>query len=402
MIECAMTTRAALPLLAFVIGLAINPATACAETAKRALSDWTITPGLVVTADYLSVVKGGLKRGARGLSNTDLTLEVAHTPSGWTLSGYVLHNQGGVFNDDYVGSLQAVSNIDTTDALHLYELWAQKSWRDGEAYIAAGIIDLNSRFDVQESGGLFLQSAHGIGSELAQTGVNGPSIFPLAGPAVVVQVPITDGWWTRFGIFDAVPGNANNPDRFSYVRLSKDEGALVIGELEHRTDAARLVIGGWRYTTAFEALEAVDPVTGEPLRRRDNEGAYVSYDRTLITPDTEDGPGKVAGWVRAGFANSRINSLSHYIGGGLVWTGPLTTRPLDQMGLAVAMAHRGQADRRLNPGRKTETVTELTYRAVLSETLALQPSLQHVHGIGEAVSPKSTWVAALRIEWTVF
>ncbi|MFN3228401.1 MAG: carbohydrate porin [Asticcacaulis sp.] len=401
MTQCVLIVAVATS-LGLVTSLMQSPARAQSDAEMPAQGDWSVTPGLVVTADYLSVVKGGLKRGARGLTNTDLTLEVAHASSGWTFNGYVLHNQGGVFNDDYVGSLQAVSNIDTTDALHLYELWAQKSWLDGEAYVAAGIIDLNSRFDVQESGGLFLQSAHGIGSELAQTGVNGPSIFPLAGPAVVVQIPITDGWWTRFGIFDAVPGSANNPDRFSYVRLSKDEGALVIGELEHRTDAARLVIGGWRYTTAFDALDDVDPDTGEPLRRRDNEGAYVSYDRTLIAPATDDGPGKVTGWVRAGFANSRINSLSHYVGGGLVWTGPVAARPLDQLGLAVAMAHRGQADRRLNPGRKTETVTELTYRAVLSETLALQPSLQHVHGIGEAVSPKSTWVAALRFEWTVF
>lgn len=400
MTKCGMTMRVSL--MALFMGLALTPVTVCAETVKPEPGDWTITPGLVVTADYLSVVKGGLKRGARGLTNTDLTLEMVHAPSGWTFSGYLLHNQGGVFNDDYVGSLQALSNIDTTDALHLYELWAQKSWRDGEAYVAAGIIDLNSRFDVQETGGLFLQSGHGIGSELAQTGVNGPSIFPLAGPAVVVQIPVADGWWTRFGMFDAVPGDAANPDRFSSVRLSKDEGALVIGELEYRTDTARLVIGGWRYTAAFEALEDVDPVTGEPRTRRDNEGAYVSYDRTLIAPATEDGPGKVSGWIRTGFANGRINTLSHYVGGGLVWSGPLAARPLDQLGLAVAMAHRGQADRRLNPGRKTETVTELTYRAVLSDTLALQPSLQHVQGIGESVGPKSTWVAALRFEWTVF
>ena len=41
-----------------------------------------------------------------------------------------------------------------------------------------GLYDLNTEFDALESAGLFLNSSQGIGPEFAQSGLNGPSIFP--------------------------------------------------------------------------------------------------------------------------------------------------------------------------------------------------------------------------------
>ena len=134
------------------------------------------------TADVLSVVSGGLSSGTEYLDNLDLELEV-DVAEVWNAGAgrlliHGLYNNGSTFSADRAGDLQVVSNIDAVEAWRLFEFWYEfgsTNWS-----VKTGLYDLNTEFDVNQAGGIFLNSSHGIGAEFGQTGQNGPSIFPVS------------------------------------------------------------------------------------------------------------------------------------------------------------------------------------------------------------------------------
>jgi porin len=64
--------------------------------------------------------------------------------------------------------------------------------------VKIGLYDLNSEFDVIEAAALFLNPSHGIGPDFAQSGRNGPSIFPVTSLAIRGEYRLaTRGWCAR-------------------------------------------------------------------------------------------------------------------------------------------------------------------------------------------------------------
>jgi porin len=145
---------------------------------------------LVYFGDVLTNVSGGIETGTRYLDNLDLTLEIDVPEALGTGSGtffvHGLYNNGGTFSDELVGDLQIVSNIEAEEAWRIFELWYEMG---GDTWsVRTGLYDLNSEFDVNETGSLFLHSSHGTGADLGQTGENGPSIFPVSSLALRGEV----------------------------------------------------------------------------------------------------------------------------------------------------------------------------------------------------------------------
>lgn len=76
-----------------------------------------------------------------------------------------------------------ISNIETgVRATRLYEAWLETGLGE-RGSLRAGLYDLTSEFDVLETANLFIHSAHGIGSDIGLSGLNGPSIFPVTSRA---------------------------------------------------------------------------------------------------------------------------------------------------------------------------------------------------------------------------
>ena len=136
----------------------------------------------VYTGEVLSNLAGGLESGSRYLDNLDLELEfeIADTIGFGAGTVFVrgLYNNGSTFSDELVGDLQVVSNIDAGRSWRIFEFWYEVG--DAPWSLRTGLYDLNSEFDTNETGSVFLNSSHGIGSEIGQTGENGPSIFPVS------------------------------------------------------------------------------------------------------------------------------------------------------------------------------------------------------------------------------
>ncbi|KRB86886.1 hypothetical protein ASE00_05420 [Sphingomonas sp. Root710] len=327
------------------------------------------------TGEVMSVADGGLRRGTRYLDNLDIVLEADLAAlTGWRgaeLHIYGLYNNGRSISD-LAGDAQAVSNIETGKRkLRLYEAWIDQ--RFGEhVSLKAGRYDLNSEFDSLETAGLFVGSAHGIGTDIAQTGLNGPSIFPETSLAARLEVKPAQGWALRTAILDGAPG------------IGGDHGALLIGEAEAPMLGGRLLLGHWRYTARFD-----DHGGG---RRRGNAGVYLRGEAPIGSGPT----GELAGFFRVGTASGKLNMFDRFASAGLKLTSPWAEE--DELGLAFATAFTARDYRAAFGGGKSETAVELTYRTPLADWFTIQPHVQYVRHPGADPTIGDAIVLGMRFE----
>ena len=331
-------------------------------------------------SDILSNVRGGLKTGTRVLDKAELGLRFLGNRQHWPGVSAYLNLQwtdATAFSENLAGDLQNVSNLNGPAGFRVVNAWIAKTF-EGQSGIKAGVIDLNSEFDVQTTGALFLNASHGIGPDFSQSGLNGPSIFPSYGLGLVGWGLAPGHFQWKAGIFEGTPGNPNNPGETSFS-LRGGEGALLALEFRNRPMPNTIMgVGGWLYTAAFDTLE-MGP--SGPSRVHGNAGLYGLVEGVLYNPDGGDRAG-LRGWMRAGIANAQVNPVDYYVGGGLVYDGPWG-READQIGFAVARAHIGGPARRAAAGsgislRAVETTFEMTYSLALGGLATLQPDIQYV------------------------
>lgn len=343
-------------------------------------------------ADLLSNRSGGLATGTRFIDNLQLEWAVDLEDSFGTGAGQLffhgLYNNSTRFTDELVGDLQVVSNIDAAEAWRVFEAWYETG---GERWsVRAGLYDLNSEFDAHETGGLFLNSSHGIGAEFGQTGRNGPSIFPVS--SLGLRGAFSAGPGTvRVAVLDGVPGDANNASS-NRVSLESDEGYLGIAEYDVPLgEAGRLWAGYWSYSAEFERPFGAGRSDG-------NDGWYIGTERSFAA-----GSRQIAWFVRYGQANPQLNPIEAYLGAGVVIKAPFTGRVDDQAGIAVASAGLGTPYRDWLAAdgyatRARETVVELTYRASVGEHVFLQPDVQFITNPSGLVTVADSLVIGIRLE----
>jgi porin len=359
---------------------------------------------LAYTLDLLSDVSGGRARGAAAPDLLKLSLAYdggARGHEGLTGLLSLEHTFGSGFTAERVGGAQTISSLEAPGATRLYEAWVQQEFLDGMAGLKAGLVDLNTTFDVQQTAALFVNASHGVGPELGDTGRNGPANYPFTALALTGFWRASDAWTAQLGVFDGVAQDPAHRAAFAAVNLNG--GALIIGQVERRFgDRARVELGGWTYTAAFPALGRFRP-DGSPEESGGNAGVYGLVEGQLISRGEQGGG--LNGWIRAGRANGDINAVSDYLGAGLVYTAPLPGRGEDEVGLAMARAGFGKGARLdgLAKGRVidgAETVIEATYRYVVRDWLSVQPDLQYViRPSGDAAVPNAL-VIGLRLAVT--
>jgi porin len=345
--------------------------------------------------DTLAVVRGGVEQDLAALHKLDLV--AAWKDGGFEAYADLEYVGGDQPSRDLIGDAQVVSNIEADTGLRLFEAWAAYSFRDGRAGLKAGMIDLNGEFDLQSVGAVFLNSSHGIGPDFSQTGRNGPSIFPNTSLAVTGHAKFGKAWTVRAGLFDGAPGDPDDPTR-TLIRLSSEDGALGIVEVERSLgEKARLKVGAWSYTAAFDAIEQRAP-DGAPRQLRSNRGAYAILEGQVWREagDPEQG---LSAWIRIGVANPQINSFRAYVGGGAVYTG--VWRGDDQLGASFGHAMFGGPARRAARLEAAETVIELTYALPVNDNLTLQPDVQYVRNPSGDPAIPDALVFGMRLSWAV-
>jgi porin len=385
------TLRHFAPLVCLVAGLGSE--TVPAESAA---------PGITFDAAYIGDaarnVDGGLRTGSAYLDNLDLQLN-AERGSLFGIPGlsgllYVLHNNSSEFSAEYVGDSHIVSSIDAPGAWRVFEAWLDWAPGSGAVSTRLGLYDLNSEFDSIETAGLFVNGAQGMGTDLGQSGLNGPSVFPVSSLALRLHADFDSGAYGQVAVLDGVPGDPDDPES-NRIDLSSDDGALLVAEFGWGDDDWRkLALGTWMYTADFAPLASPDGPEDDG-----NWGWYAIADRTLWRGESAT----LAGYVRIGQAEDRFNPMDNYLGLGASVAGFLASRPDDELGLAVASGTSGdglKAARQLDDlgTDSRETTIELTYRAPLTDWLTIQPDVQYIINPGFEPAFDNSLVILLRFE----
>ena len=352
---------------------------------KGRLSELGIDFTAIYKFEYRETVAGGIQKGAQTLGNLDLRtaidMEKLVGARGLSAFVYVLGNHGG---DDslYAGDTQVTSNIEApSDFVRVYEAWVQQLLFEKRVSILAGLHDLNSEFYVTDTSALFFNSSFGVGKELAQTGANGPSIFPVTAPALRLRIEPTPDFYLQVGVFNAISGN---PDTLhgTHARLSPDDGLLTISEAAYVLNGEDVLtfkygVGFWQYSKA------------------PNSGTYFLIDQTLSK--------NVGSFLRYGIAAADENEVAKNLSAGFVLNGSLFGREKDKLGIAFTSAfvsekHRNDEAAAGNDLAETETVLELNYRWEIMEGVALQPDYQYVFNPSMSKEISFASVIAARLE----
>lgn len=360
------------------------------EPAPAPNSPWSFSGSYV--GDYLTNVDGGISQAGGHISN--ISFQVAFDGNQGRIKGLRgtiggFYNNGGGFAGRRVGDLHGISNIEAgAKGFYLYETWLSLNFGreidgEGAAMIKAGVLDLNANFDVAGVSGIFMNSSHGIVPTFAQTGSNGPSIFPVLGLAVMGQYRVNRSLAFRGAAFDAAVGDPNNP-LHTDLEWRKKDGELWVGEGEYTGENTRLLLGGFRYSKPTTTL------LGAPDRR--NEGIYAQAEVSAND--------NLSFFARGGVADDKINIFDKYWATGLTYTGLLSGREKDVFGFAIADGRLGNDGRAfLGGARPNETNYELTYSAAITDSLAIQGDIQYVVNPGADRNLQNATVLGLRIKY---
>lgn len=355
------------------------------------LTEEGVDLAIVYKGEFSKAFKRGLTQRTSYIENLDvkLTLDADKLISlkDTTFFLYGLGNHGsenGNSPSNNVGDHQGTSNIEArVDDFKLYEAWVQKEFFDKKLSVLFGLHDLNSEFYVTNSSGLFLNSSFGAGKELSQTGVNGPSVFPAAAPALRVKTQ-QDDFYLQAALFNAQAGDPDSP-KGTQFRMGGSDGTLAIAELA-LTGSGKLALGAWSYNRTFDHIS--DPI------QVNNSGYYFLIDKNISD--------NTSAFLRYGVASNGPNEVGTCVTGGLVTTGLIPLRPNDRFGFGFASVTPSEvyktSSEALGNQVSTETTFELSYRIEVYPGIALQPDFQYVTRPSMDETARGVHVGSFRIE----
>lgn len=391
---------AAAPAFSEDMGYSENTLTGNWGGARQKLADKGVTVDLVYKQDVMSVVSGGNERGTRLLDNQDLIIgldgEKLFGIKGNSAVIQFLNNMGAEPDGSLIGSLGGVDNIETAYPTgKLYQAFVQQNFLDDSLSVLAGVYDLNSEFYVNDPAGLFLHPTYGIGTDMAQSGLNGPSIFPTTSLSARVRYHPCDMSYLQFAVLDAVPGDTRNgKGTHIFHKIGGNDGALMVAEGGLTPEGSKIAAGYWRYTEKFDDLTRTNAL-GAPLREH-AQGFYLLGDHQFYKEEGSDTQG-LAAFARLGFANDEVHPVDYSWAVGAVYTGLFPSRDDGQLGLAVSGAHLGKDYRVANGAESSETQLELTYSDNLTPWLAIQPDVQYIMNPGANPTEDDALVLGTRL-----
>lgn len=370
---------------------------------RSSLYDKGVTVELSHKSDALANISGGVASGGVVLMNSDASVSVdMEKLAGWAggsafVQYHVQHGNQSINN--YAGSFAGVDNIETgTSTGQFYQAWLQQNSADDSLSLLAGLYAIDSEFYVTDTSGLFLQPPYGMSAEMAQTGRNGPPVFPMGALALRLKYTASD-FYVQGALTDGVPGNLNDAHG-TQIRLDKGDGTLAVVEFGYTPAVEegsynKTSFGLWRYSARANDLVDVD-VLGNPVQRID-QGFYVLAERTLFAEQGNAGQG-LSGFVRFGTANKDVYQADWSGSLGLNYQGLFDGRDDDAAGIAVTTSHASAKYRLANAAESSETVVELTYRAQLQSWLAVQPMVQRIFNPNMDGAIRDAWVVGARLE----
>ncbi|NKJ02039.1 carbohydrate porin [Novosphingobium sp. SG707] len=282
--------------------------------------------------------------------------------------------------------IQAADAIDAVPMTRLFEAWVEKRFGSAERNVAIrlGLMDANADFDTIVAANWLVNSSQGIGADIARSGLNGPSVYPVSSLGARISWTPNKHWTARLAVLDGVPGDMDHPRVFVAASLAPRDGALTIGQVDYRwSEEGRAAVGFWNYSLARPGLDDAG------LHR--DQGFYAEVESAL------PGSKHWSGWLRYGRARGDAQDVDGYWGGGVVGKGLLAGRDEDRLGLAFARASISPLAVALNKLPRAEASFEASYQVKLSERWAFQPDAQYIRHPAAVAGAPDALVVGVRL-----
>jgi porin len=412
--------------------------------------------GLEISGGYTAEVwgntTGGLKRGAvyTGLLDFGAMLDFEKLV-GWkgaSVSTTWLWLSGRDASEDLVGNFLTISNIAGFNTLRMLELWFQQDLfprgDDGPPGLSVrvGQLTADGEFVISDYGALFTNGTFGWPAFLYANIPGGGPGYPMG----TLGIRVAANPWEWLTVQSAVfQGNVFDQDvnRHGFRwNLNSDQGYFWINELQARWnlgDEGKGLPGQAKFGAWFHTADFADPFfdesgipladedsSGNPLTHRWNYGFYWILDQMVyrepgkveraagLTPEgktssktviqvKEEPSNQGLGWFgRIAFGPQDRNFVGFYFESGLVYTGLIPTRDEDQVGVGFVYAQLTNGARRTleldgSRGVGAEMVLELTYKAILTPWLYIQPDAQFVINPGATQDLANAFVIGGRV-----
>ena len=305
---------------------------------------------------------------------------------------------------DVIGSIHAPSSIAADDAVRLLEAWYEQASDDDRLGVLVGFYAVDSEFDFKSTFDIFVGGGFGTGLDLSESGLNGPSVYPVTSFGTRIRYAFSDNLTGRLAVLDGVPGDPNDPTATAVFDFSRSQGIFTIGELEWTSSPdsrfGRYALGAWHYTTTFDDILDTEP-DGTPMQRKGSSGVYAYGERALFARpgDPEQG---FFGVLRGGVADQDVQQVAGFYGAGVIYRGLLPARYEDSLGIGFTTAVNGDKYKQAQalagaPVTNSETEWVLVYAARLLRWLQVQPALQYYINPGTDPSAKNALLFGVRI-----
>lgn len=342
--------------------------------------------------DLVRNFSGGIAAGTTYLGLADLFIGFDTQKAGLWKGGELLihgaNTHGGEPTTNLVGDFQGVSNIEAGNHTFLYELWYRQTIANFTATI--GLQDLNVEFANSEVSALFLNSSFGVHSVIAGN-ISAP-IFPVTKPGITLSAELSEKVILKSALYKGCPVDFDqNPYNLNW-NANYQQGLLWITESQYSWTGKRqrdnVLKGGVFYHQRCPEPET-HPVTGMTSDQIERDYGFYAVGEHHLSLIKDEGQGLKI-FYQLGI--SPRNDNFGYFGAGCSYTGLLSSKGSDILGLAMAKSMLTDAD------GHNETTFELTYKVQLNDQIYLQPDLQYVvHPGGTDINLKNATVGFLRL-----
>ena len=296
------------------------------------------------TGDFLYNI-GGLKNGGGYLGYAKIGMDATL----W--QGASLYVGGGtthgiVPTEMFIGDYQVANNIEAGNYAFMEHFSLQQSL--GRFSFKIGLQDMNENFASIDAAGEYVNSSFGIHPALSSN--MSVAIFPLTGLGAEIHYDINDNWHVQAAVYDGEIPSFEDDNLYNLNwGLSKDEGALFIGEGQYFSDNGTYELGAF-YHTAEKKY-----------------GVYANAEQEVWNNGTRS----LKPFAQVSYANGSIKCDNYFhLAAGLNFEGVFSKESNDMMGLAFTSVFLAD--------KKAETAIEFFYQYQVTDNFVIKPDIQYI------------------------
>jgi porin len=225
--------------------------------------------------------------------------------------------------------------------------------------------------------------------------------------------------YVQIGVFEVNPSYLLTKYALDLGDPPGATGALLPLEVGWLPTFGKGLKGSYKFGAWYNTSKAPDVVEntngqplalagGQPVMHRGQDGAYVNFLQQLTNPSSPVSQQGLNVFLNATLADRRTSILDNQIAAGLLYKGPLASRPADELGFSLGRTHVNSrvADVEilqnavgLGPTgvQRSEYAGELFYNVHAAPWLDLRPNIQYVRQPGGVAQNTDDVILGLRL-----